>query len=34
MLLELNQLIVPVGHQLLIKGISWSEYKKHFGIIG
>ncbi|MBL1200104.1 MAG: Uma2 family endonuclease [Nostoc sp. GBBB01] len=27
MLLELKQLIVPVGHQLLIKGISWPEYK-------
>ncbi|MDZ8106145.1 MAG: Uma2 family endonuclease [Nostoc sp. DedQUE12a] len=27
MLLELKQLIVPVGHQLLIKDISWPEYK-------
>ncbi|MBD2439614.1 Uma2 family endonuclease [Nostoc sp. FACHB-110] len=27
MLLELNQLIVPAGHQLLIKNISWSTYK-------
>ncbi|WP_414564979.1 MULTISPECIES: Uma2 family endonuclease [unclassified Anabaena] len=27
MLLELNQLIVPVGHQLLIKDISWSTYQ-------
>jgi len=27
MLLELNQLIVKAGHQLLIKDISWSAYK-------
>ncbi|MCM0590175.1 MAG: Uma2 family endonuclease [Gloeotrichia echinulata IR180] len=27
MLLELKQLIVPVGHQLLIKDISWSGYE-------
>jgi Uma2 family endonuclease len=27
MLLELNQLIVPTGHQLLIKDISWLKYK-------
>lgn len=28
MLLELNQLIVKPGHQLLIKDISWSAYKR------
>ncbi|MEH1822755.1 MAG: Uma2 family endonuclease [Nostoc sp.] len=27
MLLELNQLIVKAGHQLLIKDVSWSAYK-------
>lgn len=27
MLLELNQLIVRAGHQLLIKDVSWSAYK-------
>lgn len=27
MLLELKQIIVPRGHQLLIKNISWSKYK-------
>ena len=27
MLLELNQLIVPPGHQLLIKNVSWQMYK-------
>ncbi|MFN6558443.1 MAG: Uma2 family endonuclease [Nostoc sp. ChiSLP01] len=34
MLLELKQLIVPVGHQLLIKGISWSEYKDILAELG
>jgi len=34
MLLELKQLIVPVGHQLLIKGISWSEYKNILAELG
>ncbi|MFN6540427.1 MAG: Uma2 family endonuclease [Nostoc sp. EkiNYC01] len=34
MLLELNQLIVPVGHQLLIKGISWSGYKNILAELG
>jgi Uma2 family endonuclease len=28
MLLELNQLIVKPGHQLLIKNISWTTYKR------
>ena len=27
MLLELNQLIIRAGHQLLIKDVSWSAYK-------
>jgi Uma2 family endonuclease len=34
MLLELKQLIVPVGHQLLIKGISWPEYKNILAELG
>ncbi len=34
MLLELNQLIVPVGHQLLIKGISWPVYKNILAELG
>ncbi|MEA5503322.1 Uma2 family endonuclease [Halotia wernerae UHCC 0503] len=34
MLLELNQLIVPAGHQLLIKNISWSEYKHILAELG
>ncbi|MBD2514232.1 Uma2 family endonuclease [Nostoc sp. FACHB-973] len=34
MLLELNQLIVPVGHQLLIKDISWSGYKNILAELG
>jgi Uma2 family endonuclease len=34
MLLKLNQLIVPVGHQLLIKNISWSAYKSILAELG
>ncbi|MCG6133417.1 MAG: Uma2 family endonuclease [Nostoc sp. LLA-1] len=34
MLLELNQLIVPVGHQLLIKDISWSTYQHILAELG
>lgn len=34
MLLELNQLIVPAGHQLLIKNISWSAYKHILAELG
>ncbi|MBW4561553.1 MAG: Uma2 family endonuclease [Mojavia pulchra JT2-VF2] len=34
MLLQLNQLIVPVGHQLLIKDISWSTYKNILAELG
>lgn len=34
MLLELNQLIVPAGHQLLIKNISWSVYKHILAELG
>ncbi|MBD2356609.1 Uma2 family endonuclease [Tolypothrix sp. FACHB-123] len=34
MLLKLNQLIVPVGHQLLIKNISWSTYKSILAELG
>ncbi|WP_414543859.1 Uma2 family endonuclease [Nostoc sp. CCY0012] len=34
MLLELNQLIVPVGHQLLIKDISWSIYQHILAELG
>ncbi|BAY22466.1 hypothetical protein NIES2100_22290 [Calothrix sp. NIES-2100] len=34
MLLKLNQLIVPVGHQLLIKNISWSVYKNILAELG
>ncbi|AFY36040.1 Uma2 family endonuclease [Calothrix sp. PCC 7507] len=34
MLLQLNQLIVPVGHQLLIKDISWSAYKNILAELG
>lgn len=28
MQLELNQLIVPPGHQLLLKNISWQEFER------
>ncbi|BAY89298.1 MULTISPECIES: Uma2 family endonuclease [unclassified Tolypothrix] len=34
MLLQLNQLVVPVGHQLLIKNISWSVYKNILAELG
>jgi Uma2 family endonuclease len=34
MLIELNQLIVPAGHQLLIKNISWSAYKHILADLG
>ncbi|WP_414576717.1 Uma2 family endonuclease [Anabaena sp. CCY 9402-a] len=34
MLLALKQLIVPVGHQLLIKNISWPEYKNILAELG
>ncbi|MFN6572564.1 Uma2 family endonuclease [Dendronalium sp. ChiSLP03b] len=34
MLLKLNQLIVPAGHQLLIKDISWSKYKDILAELG
>ncbi len=34
MLLKLNQLIVPIGHQLLIKNISWSGYKNILAELG
>ncbi|QKQ73218.1 Uma2 family endonuclease [Nostoc sp. TCL240-02] len=34
MLLELNQLIVKAGHQLLIKDISWSVYKRILAELG
>ncbi|WGV25143.1 Uma2 family endonuclease [Halotia branconii] len=34
MLLELNQLIVPAGHQLLIKNISWSGYQHILAELG
>jgi Uma2 family endonuclease len=34
MLLELNQLIVPVGHQLLIKDISWATYQHILAELG
>ncbi|BAY99618.1 hypothetical protein NIES37_36010 [Tolypothrix tenuis PCC 7101] len=34
MLLQLNQLVVPVGHQLLIKNISWSAYKNILAELG
>ncbi|MGH1393582.1 MAG: Uma2 family endonuclease [Trichormus sp.] len=34
MLLALKQLIVPVGHQLLIKNISWSEYQNIVAELG
>ncbi|MBN3899793.1 MAG: Uma2 family endonuclease [Nostoc sp. NOS(2021)] len=34
MLLELNQLIVRAGHQLLIKDISWSAYKRILAELG
>lgn len=34
MLLQLNQLIVPVGHQLLIKDISWSAYQNILAELG
>ncbi|WP_427157740.1 Uma2 family endonuclease [Aliinostoc sp. HNIBRCY26] len=34
MLLELNQLTVPIGHQLLIKNISWATYKNILAELG
>lgn len=34
MLLELNQLIVPAGHQLLMKDISWATYKSILAELG
>lgn len=34
MLLELNQLIVKPGHQLLIKNISWTTYKRILAELG
>lgn len=34
MLLELNQLIIPPGHQLLMKHISWSKYKSILAELG
>jgi Uma2 family endonuclease len=34
MLLELNQLIVPAGHQLLMKDISWTTYKSILAELG
>ncbi|QLE57389.1 Uma2 family endonuclease [Nostoc sp. TCL26-01] len=34
MLLKFNQLIVPAGHQLLIKDISWSGYKHILADLG
>ncbi|MEA5621559.1 Uma2 family endonuclease [Nostoc sp. UHCC 0251] len=34
MLLELNQLIVRAGHQLLIKDVSWSAYKRILAELG
>ena len=34
MLLELNQLIVPAGHQLLMKDISWATYKNILAELG
>ncbi|MEH1933606.1 MAG: Uma2 family endonuclease [Nostoc sp.] len=34
MLLELNQLIVRAGHQLLIKDVSWSAYKRILAALG
>ncbi|BAY36802.1 hypothetical protein NIES2111_11330 [Nostoc sp. NIES-2111] len=34
MLLELNQLIIPAGHQLLMKGISWATYKNILAELG
>ena len=34
MLLELNQLIVKAGHQLLIKDVSWSAYKRILAELG
>ncbi|BAY30261.1 hypothetical protein NIES2107_21050 [Nostoc carneum NIES-2107] len=34
MLLQLNQLVVPVGHQLLIKDVSWSAYKNILAELG
>ncbi|HEY9799773.1 MAG TPA: Uma2 family endonuclease [Leptolyngbyaceae cyanobacterium] len=34
MLLELKQLIVPAGHQLLMKDISWATYKSILAELG
>ncbi|MGF2034715.1 MAG: Uma2 family endonuclease [Nostoc sp. CmiVER01] len=34
MLLELNQLIVKAGHQLLIKHVSWPAYKRILAELG
>jgi len=34
MLLELNQLIVKAGHQLLIKDVSWPAYKRILAELG
>ncbi len=34
MLFELNQLIVKAGHQLLVKDISWSAYKRILAELG
>lgn len=34
MLLELNQLIIPPGHQLLMKDISWSKYQSILAELG
>ncbi len=34
MLLQLKQLFVPSGHQLLIKNISWSGYKNILSELG
>ncbi|MEH1828979.1 MAG: Uma2 family endonuclease [Nostoc sp.] len=34
MLLELNQLIVKAGHQLLIKDVPWSAYKRILAELG
>jgi Uma2 family endonuclease len=34
MLLQLNQIIIPFGHQLLIKDISWSGYKNILAELG
>jgi hypothetical protein len=34
MLLELNKLIIPPGHQLLIKDVSWQMYKRILSELG